>query len=103
MIDPPKIFNLSEAIYSLRPNAEFSMWGDDYETIEWLNDSIAKPTFEEVKAEQQRLQVEYDKLNYQRQRFNAYPSIEEQLDIMFHSGFDAWKATIQAVKDQYPK
>jgi len=33
----------------------------------------------------------------------AYPSIEDQLDTLYHGGYDAWKATIKAVKDTYPK
>ena len=36
-------------------------------------------------------------------RAKAYPSIADQLDTIFHSGLDAWKATIQAVKDSHPK
>jgi hypothetical protein len=33
----------------------------------------------------------------------AYPSIEEQLDMIYHNGLDAWKAEIKTIKDQYPK
>jgi len=36
-------------------------------------------------------------------RAKAYPSIAEQLDTLFHSGTDAWKASIQSVKDKFPK
>lgn len=36
-------------------------------------------------------------------RAKAYPSIADQLDTIFHGGLDAWKATIQAVKDKHPK
>ena len=36
-------------------------------------------------------------------RQNSYPSIQEQLDDIFHNGIDGWKETIQAVKDKYPK
>ena len=41
--------------------------------------------------------------NYKNIRRNAYPSFEDQLDDMYHNGFDTWKATIKAVKDKYPK
>ena len=41
--------------------------------------------------------------NYKNIRRNAYPSFEDQFDDMYHNGFDAWKATIKAVKDKYPK
>lgn len=40
---------------------------------------------------------------YKEQRRAEYPSIVDQLDTLYHGGYDAWKATIQAVKDKYPK
>ena len=40
---------------------------------------------------------------YKRQRAVAYPSIADQLDTIYHSGIDAWKATITAVKEEFPK
>ena len=40
---------------------------------------------------------------YQRQRRAEYPSWEDQLDKIYHSGIDAWKADIKAIKDKYPK
>jgi len=40
---------------------------------------------------------------YKEQRASAYPSIADQLDTIYHSGIDAWKAQIAAVKQEYPK
>ena len=40
---------------------------------------------------------------YKDQRAAAYPSIADQLDTIYHSGIDAWKATITAVKEEFPK
>lgn len=40
---------------------------------------------------------------YKDLRAQAYPSIPDQLDTIFHGGVDGWKATIQTVKDKYPK
>jgi hypothetical protein len=40
---------------------------------------------------------------YKDLRAQAYPTIADQLDSIFHVGIDGWKATIQAVKDKYPK
>lgn len=40
---------------------------------------------------------------YKAKRQQAYPSIVDQLDILYHSGFDAWKSAIQAVKEEFPK
>jgi hypothetical protein len=44
-----------------------------------------------------------DPNTYKYERQKAYPSIVDQLDTLYHGGFDAWKATIDAVKNQYPK
>jgi hypothetical protein len=97
------IFTIGDAIHSLLPNAEFSVSGNDYDRIEWYSENIPKPTLAEIDAELQRLQADHDRKDYQRQRADAYPSIEEQLDLMFHGGYDVWKAQIQAIKDQFPK
>jgi hypothetical protein len=40
---------------------------------------------------------------YKYDRAQAYPSIADQLDTIYHEGIDAWKATIAAVKQEYPK
>ena len=40
---------------------------------------------------------------YQRDRANEYPSVVDQLDLIYHSGVDAWKAKIKETKDKYPK
>ncbi len=40
---------------------------------------------------------------YRFDRASAYPSIADQLDTIYHSGIDAWKLTITAVKEEFPK
>ena len=40
---------------------------------------------------------------YQRDRAAEYPSVVDQLDLIYHSGIDAWKAKIKETKDEYPK
>jgi hypothetical protein len=44
-----------------------------------------------------------DNEEYIKNRINSYPSFAEQFDTLYHGGYDAWKATIDAVKNQYPK
>ncbi len=56
-----------------------------------------------VAEEIKRLQADYDSKQYQRDRAEAYPSIEDQLDKIYHSGIDEWKKDIKAVKDKFPK
>ena len=40
---------------------------------------------------------------YTEARRAEYPLLEEQLDKIYHSGIDAWKADIKVIKDKYPK
>jgi hypothetical protein len=40
---------------------------------------------------------------YKGKRAAAYPSIADQLDLLYHGGMDAWKAAITAVKEEFPK
>ncbi len=74
-----------------------------------LNGEVVQLTSEEEiardaeEAEFQKEQEEYLKVKYKDDRKAAYPSIEDQLDKIYHSGIDAWKADIKAVKDKFPK
>lgn len=40
---------------------------------------------------------------YKDKRAAAYPSIPDQLDLLYHGGMDAWKAAITAIKEEFPK
>ena len=44
-----------------------------------------------------------EKTKYKRDRAKEYPPIEDQLDIIYHEGIDAWKLKIKTIKDKYPK
>jgi excinuclease UvrABC helicase subunit UvrB len=69
----------------------------------WHDEDTEPPTKEEVEAEIERLKEEYDNLEYQRLRKKEYPSIEDQLDILYHKGIEGWKLEIDKVKNKYPK
>jgi hypothetical protein len=93
-----------DAITSLVPNAEVTCW-DNGQTI-WHNPSTAPVTDAQIDAELTRLQAEYDAKQYQRDRVAEYPSIQEQLDLLYWdkvNGTDNWEQAIAAVKAEYPK
>jgi hypothetical protein len=94
------MINKIQAILSLVPNAQVVVRGKE---IEWHSPSTAPVTDAQIDAELARLQAEYEAKEYQRQRATAYPSIADQLDTLYHGGYDAWKATITAVKEEFPK
>ena len=100
-----------KAILKINPNAEVTVRGNDINTceIEWLNGTtpISKA---DIEAKMVELQAEYDANQYQRDR--VYPSIGDQLDMLWHSidqnpklkseYFEFYEA-IKAVKVKHPK
>ncbi|MAO23488.1 MAG: hypothetical protein CMJ25_22295 [Phycisphaerae bacterium] len=94
--------DIIDTILSIDSNAKVAVRGNDVRQIEWLENTT--PIAEaDILAKQKELQTAYDNAKYQRDRAEAYPSIAEQLDDIYHNGVDAWKATIKTVKDKYPK
>ena len=60
-----------------------------------------KITLEQSKIDAAR--TELAKEDYKWKRAAEYPSVVDQLDLIYHSGVDAWKAKIKETKDKYPK
>ena len=70
-----------------------------------VHDGGAKPTEADCTNGLKALQDAWDLENdsYKSKRRAEYPSVQDQLDDLYHNGIDGWKATIKAVKDKYPK
>ena len=68
-------------------------------------DGGSKPTESDCTTGLAALQTAWDLENdsYKSQRRAEYPSVVDQLDDIYNNGIDAWKATIKAIKDKYPK
>ena len=70
-----------------------------------VHDGGAKPTEVDctngLKALQDAWNLEFD--SYKSKRRAEYPSVVDQLDLIYHSGIDAWKAKIKETKDKYSK
>ena len=98
-----------EAILKINPNAEVTVNADDINQITWLNGTTPIPKAD-IEAKMVEVQAEYDAKQYQRDR--VYPSIGDQLDMLWHSidqnpalksqYFDFYEA-IKAVKVKNPK
>ena len=82
-----------EAIYKLYPNV---IAVDD---SRGAMDKDGK----KVTIDQKLVDAWVDPNAYQELRATAYPTIEAQLDNIFHKGIEDWKSTIQKVKEKYPK
>ena len=70
-----------------------------------VHDGGSKPTEKECTDGLKALQDAWDLENnsYKSKRKAEYPSVVDQLDLIYHSGIDAWKAKIKETKDKYPK
>ena len=70
-----------------------------------VNDGGSKPSESDCTNGLAALQTAWDLENdsYKSQRRAEYPSLEDQLDKIYHSGVNAWKADIKVIKDKYPK
>ncbi len=80
------------------------MVNDDFDLTKELDD--AENVGKKIKLEGFLTATEFLQrynADYATKRVNEYPSIEDQLDKIFHQGVDAWKADIQAIKDKHPK
>ena len=101
-----RIFGLTDALISLTPGAKWTLNGDEYVGLEWLDEERAQPTEEECIAEAARLQEAYDALEYKRLRAPEYPPITDYLDGVAKGDqdqIDAYIAACLAVKAKYPK
>ena len=101
--------NVIKAIQLIKPTAQVSVSNNDINTIVWENGETPIPKAD-IEAKMVEVQAEYDANQYQRDR--VYPSIGDQLDMLWHSidqnpklkseYFDFYEA-IKAVKVKHPK
>ena len=99
------MINIADAICSLNPTAQIIVRGDDLDTctIEWHNDTpeISKA---DIQTEMDRLQTEYDALEWKRNRQAEYPTIEELVVALYDTDDkSAIEAKRAEVKAKYPK
>ena len=101
--------SITKAIKSINPNAEVSVNANDINQITWHNGTTPIPVAD-IQAKMVEVQADYDAKQYQRDR--VYPSIGDQLDMLWHSidqnpalksqYFNFYEA-IKAVKVKNPK
>ena len=92
-----------DALISLRPKAKWTL-NDD--VLTWKDEVQNEPTQAEIDAEIKRLQAEYDAQAYARKRAEAYPSVGDQLDMIYKDMKDSTTThaeAVEAVKTKFPK
>jgi copper chaperone CopZ len=101
--------DIIKAIKKINPNAEVTVNADDINQITWLNGTTPIPKAD-IEAKMVEVQADYDAKQYQRDR--VYPSIGDQLDMLWHTmdkdnelqhKFYDFYQTIKKVKVAHPK
>lgn len=74
-----------QALQQLRPNSRIAFYSDEesYENLHWKDPNVEAPTKEEVEELVAQLKPEWDK--WKEDRLAAYPTVEEQLDLLWHT------------------
>ena len=97
--------DIIKSILAINPNASVSVNAEDINQIEWLNGTQPIPA-NEILAKQRILQLEYEGGKYQRDRAKDYPTIANQLDMLYWdkiNGTNNWQESIKRIKQKYPK
>ena len=92
----------SDALISLKPNAEWVLRGD---VLEWLDSEQTEPTALELSNEVTRLQAVYDSQLYARTRKAKYDLLnqdEMRYDDLVNNT-TTWRDGIAAIKAAHPK
>ena len=92
--------DICTAILAIKKDAQVSVSGDDINSIEWHDGNPTNITNQQILDKQSELKALEDVYVNRR---NEYGSIVSQLDEIYHTGLDAWKDRISAIKTKYPK
>ena len=102
---------IKEAILKINSKALVTVYGSDINTCEFIWHEGTTPIPKaDIEAKMVEVQAEYDANQYQRDR--VYPSIGDQLDMLWHSidespelkqKYFKFYEAIKAVKAKYPK
>ena len=108
------MIKIIDAILAIKSDALVAVSGEDVNRITWEDGNPTSITNDAILAKQTELQTAYDAKAYARTRANAYPSIGDQLDMLWHAiDTGDWTAAkvkttsfyteLKAVKDANPK
>jgi len=96
------------AIQTLRPGAKWELENTTFVT--WQDDEGRQPpTWKEINEEIKKETEIYNYYLYERKREKAYPSIQDQLDMLYHDiksenlSNGTWIEAIEDIKNKYRK
>jgi len=93
--------DITQVLIFKYPGTEWRV-NETYESLEWLDKEVEKPTFEELQQAWDQYLLEKERNKYKELRAAAYPAIQDQLDLIYHNGIEGWAKHILNVKKKYP-
>ena len=95
-----------EAVYKIKTNPQCTI-AETYETLTWFeNNDEDKPTEAEFNTALASVKAEFDAQEYARKRQAEYPSMGDQLDMIYKdmkNGTSTHADAVEVVKTKYPK
>ena len=82
------------------------MAGKIYKMVNGVKEEVTTEEVEKIRAERAANEAESQATKYSRDRAEAYPSWQDQMDMQYHDAVDGtttWKDAVKAVKDANPK
>jgi hypothetical protein len=92
--------DICTAILAIKSDAQVSVSADDINTLVWHDGNPTNITNQQILDKQSELQALEDVYENRREE---YGTIVSQLDEIYHSGLDSWKARLANIKAKYPK
>ena len=97
-----KMRDIINAIFSIRPNAEFIV-AESYSSLDWHSKDQVKPTEVEFNDALKAEKAKYDAQAYSRSREAEYPSVQECVHAILDDTLDALQAKRASIKTKFPK
>ena len=101
--------DIVKSLRYLVPRAVYTVTGNDYAGIDWLDTEIPKPTEAELEAAYVIVLAQESAADYEKQREDATPSPAALLDMIWRAMDDEvipvapdFYDAIKAVKDRFP-
>jgi len=96
--------DIAKGIKAINPSAEFQYSNQDFSTLKWLN-GTTPISQADIEAKQAELQVEYDALEWKRNRQKEYPNAVECVHALLDGGDTLTNLQAQrtTIKNKYPK
>jgi hypothetical protein len=91
---------ICETILKIKSDAQLTVSENDINSIQWHDNNPTNITNQQILDKQSELQALEDVYENRRK---DYGTIVSQLDEIYHSGLDSWKARLANIKAKYPK